>query len=366
MAPIKPARRGALSQQQFDTLKSNLLDLNPSDGKLKGTPKIPFTDIKFNVPTAAPLSMLPFVGDLVSMGTIVGRVQGENIANKLLDQESKGFFKTLEDAGTGQGALGQLRGEIIDYQRSQGNKNPEFISKTGLTDFFANSPKYADLNVAPSNIAGKTQPFSTRSAFEKSGFTGDYNAPAPTAIRGGNIVSFRDAILGGQFDDDIKTTGEYADDDIVQSNIKDFVPADPNKKGGYDPAFARAVTLENRGVKESGSAPGDDKAIICTEMYRQTGLEDWSKAMKIWYIYQKKYLTPLHQEGYHFLFRPFVNGMKKSKIMTAIGNHLAKRRTNHIKHILFNKKPDYLGMIYMKIAEPLVYVVGKIKRNFDV
>ena len=34
MAPIKPARRGALSQQQFDTLKSNLLDLNPSDGKL--------------------------------------------------------------------------------------------------------------------------------------------------------------------------------------------------------------------------------------------------------------------------------------------------------------------------------------------
>ena len=90
-------------------------------------------------------------------------------------------------------------------------------------------------------------------------------------------------------------------------------------------AFSRAVTLENRGEK-SDPDPGDDKSIICTEMYRQTGLDDWSKAVKIWYIYQKKYLTPLHQEGYHFLFRPFVNGMKKSKIITSIGNHLAKKK----------------------------------------
>lgn len=359
MAPIKPAKRGALSQQQFDTLKSNLLDLNPTGGKLKGTPTIPFTDTKFNVPTSAPFTMLPFVGDLVSMGTIVGRVQGENIANKLLGRESQGFLKTLQDAGTGKGALGQLRGEIIDYQKSQGNKNPEFISKTALTDFFANSPKYADLNVAPSNIAGKTQPFSTRSGLEKSGFAGDYNAPS---TRG--VGTFETAILSGQFDDDIKTTGEFADDKITQTNIRNYDP----KEGVFDPAFSRAVTLENRGVKQSDSAPGDSgpKSIICTEMYRQTGLEDWSKAMKVWYIYQKKYLTPLHQEGYHFLFRPFVNGMKKSKIITAIGNHLARRRTNHIKHILFNKKPDYLGMIYMKIAEPLVYIAGKIKRNFDV
>ena len=56
--------------------------------------------------------------------------------------------------------------------------------------------------------------------------------------------------------------------------------------------------------------------------------------------------------------------MKKSKIITSIGNHLARRRTNHIKHILFKKKPDYLGMIYMKIAEPLVCVVGKIRRSW--
>ena len=132
---------------------------------------------------------------------------------------------------------------------------------------------------------------------------------------------------GGQFDDDIKTTGEFASDNIYQTNIRGGV--DPKTgTAAFDPAFSRAVTLENRGEK-SDPDPGDSK-IICTEMYRQTGLDDWSRAMKIWYIYQKKYLTPLHQEGYHFLFRPFVNGMKKSKIITAIGNHLATRRTNHI------------------------------------
>ena len=348
---MAPRRRGPISQQQFNQLTSNLLDLNT------GSVGLPFTDTKINIPSAAPLSLLPGMGDAVLFGTMVGRTQAENIANRLAGNEPLGLMESMKRAGTGTGALGNLRQEVVDYQKKQGVKNPEFISKTGLTDFFANNPKYSSLDVAPSSIGGKTQPFSTRSGLERSGFAGDYSAPSPTSNLGGNIVSFEDAILGGQFDDDIKTTGEFASDNINQTNIRNYDPT----KGVFDPAFSRAVTLENRGEK-SDPDPGDDKSIICTEMYRQTGLDDWSRAMKVWYIYQKKYLTPLHQEGYHFLFRPFVNGMKKSKIITAIGNHLATRRTNHIKHILFKKKPDYLGMIYMKIAEPLVYVVGKIRR----
>jgi len=342
MAP----KRGPLSQQQFNQLTSNLLDLNT------GSVGLPFTDTKINIPSAAPLSLLPGMGDAVLFGTMIGRTQAENIANRLAGNEPLGLMESMKRAGTGTGALGNLRQEVVEYQKSKGVANPEFISKTALTDFFANSPKYASLDVAPSSIGGKTQPFSTRSGLERSGFAGDYSAPSTKGTG-----TFEDAILRGDFDDDIKTTGEFASDKITQTNIRNYDPT----KGVFDPAFSRAVTLENRGEK-SDPDPGDDKSIICTEMYRQTGLDDWSKAMKIWYIYQKKYLTPLHQEGYHFLFRPFVNGMKKSKIITSIGNHLARRRTNHIKHILFKKKPDYLGMIYMKIAEPLVYVVGKIRR----
>ena len=354
---MAPRQRGPISQQQFNQLTSNLLDLNT------GSVGLPFTDTKINIPSAAPLSLLPGVGDALLFGTMVGRTQAENIANKLQGNEKLGLMESMKRAGTGTGALGNLRQEVVDYQKSKGVENPEFISKTSLTDFFANSPKYASLDVAPSSIGGKTQPFSTRSGYKSSGFTGNYQDLAPFTGGAGNIMTYEDAILGGQFDDDIKTTGEFASDNIYQSNIRDSIDPKTGNQA-FDPAFSRAVTLENRGEK-SDPDPGDDKSIICTEMYRQTGLDDWSRAMKIWYIYQKKYLTPLHQEGYHFLFRPFVNGMKKSKIITAIGNHLARRRTNHIKHILFKKKPDYLGMIYMKIAEPLVYVVGKIRRYLN-
>jgi hypothetical protein len=44
-----------------------------------------------------------------------------------------------------------------------------------------------------------------------------------------------------------------------------------------------------RAGADSGPGSGRDsgKSIVCTAMYQTTGLQDWSKAMKIWYIYQK-------------------------------------------------------------------------------
>ena len=111
---------------------------------------------------------------------------------------------------------------------------------------------------------------------------------------------------------------------------------------------------------DSSGNKNNGKSIVCTAMYQTTGLEDWKKAMKIWYIYQKKYLTIQHQEGYHKLFKPFVKGMHKSKIIKAIGAHVAKHRTQHLKHVMFNSKPSLLGKVYNKILEPICYWVGKI------
>ena len=108
-----------------------------------------------------------------------------------------------------------------------------------------------------------------------------------------------------------------------------------------------------------GGGGGGGKSIVCTAMYQTTGLEDWSKAMKIWYIYQKKYLTIQHQEGYHKLFKPFVKGMHKSNIIKAIGAHVARHRTQDLKHVMFGSKPSWLGRIYRKILEPICYWVGK-------
>ena len=117
-----------------------------------------------------------------------------------------------------------------------------------------------------------------------------------------------------------------------------------------------------RDTSQGGGDTGQDssgKSIVCTAMYQTTGLQDWAKAMKIWYIYQKKYLTIQHQEGYHKLFKPFVKAMHKSNIIKAIGAHFAKHRTQHLKYVMFNSKPSLLGKIYNKILEPLCYWAGK-------
>ena len=98
-------------------------------------------------------------------------------------------------------------------------------------------------------------------------------------------------------------------------------------------------------------------------MYRQTQLDDWAKAMKIWHIYQERYLSPQHQIGYHWLFKPYVKGMKKSSILTKLGAELARHRTQHLKHILTKgiAKDDLIGKIWCGIIHPIVLIAGKIK-----
>ena len=69
-------------------------------------------------------------------------------------------------------------------------------------------------------------------------------------------------------------------------------------------------------------------------MYRQTQLDDWKTAMKIWGFHTKSHLTEFHQKGYHFIFMPWVKGMRKSTSLTKSGGWLAQRRTQHLKYIL--------------------------------
>ena len=137
-------------------------------------------------------------------------------------------------------------------------------------------------------------------------------------------------------------------DDMRRHNNNENIKS--AKKKGVD--TSKLNPNEMRNVAETGDPGGNGgggKSIVCTAMYQTTGLQDWAKAMKIWYIYQKRYLTIQHQEGYHKLFKPFVKGMHKSNIIKAIGAHFAKHRTQHLKHVMFNSKPSLLGKIYNKV-----------------
>ena len=151
---------------------------------------------------------------------------------------------------------------------------------------------------------------------------------------------------------------------IATKNVSQKFIDDTNRmkeqQANYKAAKKSAPVTGTTKPGESGGSESSGKSIVCTAMYQTTGLEDWKKAMKIWYIYQKKYLTIQHQEGYHKLFKPFVKGMHKSKIIKAIGAHVAKHRTQHLKHVMFNSKSSLLGKVYNKILEPICYWVGKI------
>jgi len=170
--------------------------------------------------------------------------------------------------------------------------------------------------------------------------------------------------------------GQNIDQDIIDANKRD---SDREAQKQTGDSTMRAVTdrygnpvrdgngkvVTNPAPKSGGggggSGGGSPKSIVCTAMYQSTGLQDWAKAMRIWYIYQKRYLTMQHQEGYHKLFKPFVKGMHKNKIIKELGSHVAKHRTQHLKHIMFNSKPSLLGKIYSNLLEPLCYITGVIK-----
>ena len=120
-------------------------------------------------------------------------------------------------------------------------------------------------------------------------------------------------------------------------------------------------------------------------MYRQTQLDDWKTAMKIWGFHTKSHLTEFHQKGYHFIFMPWVKGMRKSTSLTKSGGWLAQRRTQHLKYILsrdvYNKyskdtlfsslgirakeKDDIIGRIWCTIWHPITFTTGKILSYFE-
>ena len=231
----------------------------------------------------------------------------------------------------------QVEGQKQDFKEEQEQRE---FAETGDYDVFSDTPTsgptvdIADIGAedeedysAPTggggtDVSGPSESTSASSASTSDGGFGD--TPGPR---------------GGGQDASGPSTGRGRTD--AESQYGGTSYSAPSKGGG------------------GGGGGGGGKSIVCTAMYQTTGLEDWSKAMKIWYIYQQKYLTEEHQKGYHKLFKPFVKAMYKNKFIKAIGAHVAKHRTQDLKSIMFGSKSSLLGRIYRKILEPICYWVGK-------
>ena len=151
---------------------------------------------------------------------------------------------------------------------------------------------------------------------------------------------------------------KFYDDTQRMKDQQDDYKSSVSSSKSRDSAVAQEAA--NRDAARGGSSDSGSSKIVCTAMYKTTGLEEWKKHIRVWQIFERKYLTPYHEKGYHILFKPFVKGMHKSNIIKALGAHVAKHRTQDLKHIMFNSKPSWIGRIYRKILEPICYVVGKL------
>ena len=288
------------------------------------------------------------------------RQPGFEIANKRVSpQKAKVSETALKHVRTASDVLSKAVGFVMDHsiigkiaggmvspqQRGYNQRNQEAFSAAGYK-----TRGELGSNIDPGRIAGN---------------------PADNVFAGKNMVSMRGDVMQGarkRISTRTKTAernkNKWSQEKLDRFNNKtqDFkdqvqdVQATKNKqdldKGGVAPGASGGG---------NGGGKGGGKSIICTQMYQQTQLEDWKKTMQLWYIFQKKYLTIEHQKGYHFLFKPFVSGMKKSKILTAIGKHCAIARTNDIKHIMFGTPFSLLGRLVRLVTEPVCYITGKIK-----
>ena len=280
---------------------------------------------------------MPGIGDISILGQAIGKYQTEDASNRLLGID-KGFQATLKGAGTGGSATTQIINEIKEQKANDPFSTETNITRDDIQKYIAS--KRPDLDLAPiqntmftkAEIAEKdaggrfgdqqvytTQPFrSGRTAqnITGTGFRGGIS-PQDRAMIEEDIAisgfsSFDDAIKGGFYDNELKSVSDFAEDKITQSNIRGAV--DAKGRDIYDPAFARAVTLESQ-----GDTANADTTFICTVLFEMNILP-----MSI-YKYDQRYGQQVNRRiynGYALWGKPLAERIRKQglayKIMTPI------------------------------------------------
>ena len=271
-------------------------------------------------------------------------------------QSSRESFRGLTENALNQILDGTIESTVAQKTAAQDLKEEVLLERiSGGTDLAGDAGRQAakesDFDVEETFGSGR------QSQREQANDNFNDNAKSDIESRGGTkSIGLND---NGSFYSE-NNDGTFTHEDGTSVNF-----TNNGKPGNAPETTERQQAMEERTAQYD--APDDDTAssgesgkIVCTEMYRQTQLDDWAQAMKTWHIYQKKYLTPIHEVGYHSLFKPFVRGMKVNKALTNLGAYLAKERTKHLRHILTKGKSadSIVGNIFCKIIHPIVYLVG--------
>ena len=265
--------------------------------------------VDFTLRPSTVFGALPFVGGFANIGQAIGKYQLEDSANKFFGVD-KGFRDTSVSSGMNDSATNTLMNDIKAFKENNPYSTTKNITRDDIQDFMMS--KRPDLDLAPiqnraytrdeleelNDVTGgfkqsySTQPFTSgRFAQQMTGETDEFG------IKGDDFKSAMGSYaLSRSMDDNLKSTSEFADDNINQSNIKE--------SKNYDKDFARAVTKENQEASGSDTA---SSTFICTALYEM-------KQMPISiYKYDQRYGQSVNRKiynGYAIWGKPIANKMR--------------------------------------------------------
>jgi len=362
---------GALSNitlPEYQTFKEGFLARGKSaqtqpfksfEGKLPST----VTDFSFNKMT--PLSAFlpsPF-GVLMNAGQLMSTARTEQLAQKMFGKNVSLFEASKMSAKDSK--TNELMNIIENQYANQGGATRENVQDY----FMKNLPS---LDLAPINFTTlegsgdpelpatpyrTTQPFKTGSALRTSGFTGKYDAPYISEDEKANKIyagmTYEQAISSGAFDDQLKSVNQFAGDGISQSNIKNAVDKEGNKT--YDPAFARAVTIQRQ--KETGTYDAEP-TYICTALYEMGDMK------KYIYKYDEKYgsqVNPAIYRGYATWGKFIANKMRNKGLLYKVIKPIALTWAYQMAYDLSKGKVGKKNII-IKLAkilgEGICFIIG--------
>ena len=376
-----------LSNQQMPTNQMMGLTPTPSAGKYSYAKDL---DKDFNV-VSTPVET-PVVKKYKPEGIVPGAYTGSGMNNTISPGSKIAGVTGVEGVVPDSKNPGKV--SKVSKTLSNGNTTEHTVFSNTLGDLYAKNPFGTTFSVTQNSdgtfTAGDKTPKSMPTDAQPTGFLSGVlsGGTKSTPTVSTSSKSFAPA---DKSKSDKRSGGLGGGTKSTPTVSKSFAPADKSKSdkrsGGSSSSGSSGASSSSSSSGTGAAAPsgrdaaeasfegggdGPDGKIVCTEMYKQTRLEDWKNDMKIWGLHTTTHLTPYHQNGYHVLFKPWVRGMRKYKWLMLSGGWLAKRRTQHLKHVLSNsgyfefginknEKDDIVGNIWCKVWHPVSYIVGKLK-----
>tara|TARA_B100001057_G_C22835291_1_gene944987 strand:- start:713 stop:1927 length:1215 start_codon:yes stop_codon:yes gene_type:complete len=323
--------------------------------------------VDFTLRPETVFGVLPAVGGMVNIGQLIGKVQTEDAANRLLGKDV-GFGQTLKETATKGSATNQVIQDIKDFKAKDDYSTSPNITRDDIQNYIRSTRP--DLDLAPIQIPTYTkkqlssrstdfstapqsytvQPFSSDAEFRSSGFRGNYSGPEMLRTETGELDAptgrtYGQAFKSGDLDRGLKSVSDFAEDNINQTNIS-------NMKG-YDPAFARAVTKENQ-----GDAPSSDPTFICTVLF---DLNDMPMSI---YKYDQRYGQQVNKKiynGYAIWGKPMAERMRNKGILYKIMKPIALRWAEQMAFDMSKGKVGkkrYTIKIMKFLGEAICYGLG--------